>query len=165
MWFNPAAPEPSGPPPGALRTTPPTPQEIRMNSKFDELKARLLAVYDLNMAGSLLRWDQTTYMPPGGAEARGRQQALLGEIAHQRLTDPEVGRLLDAVEREGANWSYDSDEAGILRVARREYDQASRVPSAFVSEMNTHFAHTYQVWTEARPANDYSRVRPLLEKT
>ena len=32
---------------------------------LDELKARLLEVDDLNGAAALLRWDQTTYMPPG----------------------------------------------------------------------------------------------------
>jgi carboxypeptidase Taq len=31
--------------------------------------------------------------------------------------------------------------------------------------MSEHDAHSYQVWTEARPANDFARVRPLLEKT
>jgi carboxypeptidase Taq len=34
-----------------------------------------------------------------------------------------------------------------------------------VKAMNEHFARSYQVWTEARPANDFARVRPLLEKT
>jgi carboxypeptidase Taq len=34
---------------------------------LDELKARLLEVEDLKAAASLLRWDQMTYMPPGGA--------------------------------------------------------------------------------------------------
>ena len=64
-------------------------------TKLDELKARLLEVYDLQMADSLLRWDQATYMPPGGAEARGRQMAMLGRIAHEKQTDPELGQLLD----------------------------------------------------------------------
>ena len=35
-----------------------------MNAKLEELKARLAEVNDLEMAGALLRWDQTTYMPP-----------------------------------------------------------------------------------------------------
>src|SRR5262249_41998971 len=44
-------------------------------------------------------------------------------------------------------------------------DRAAKVPPAFVAEMQTHFSHSYQEWTEARPANDFKRVRPLLEKT
>jgi Zn-dependent M32 family carboxypeptidase len=43
-----------------------------------ELLARLHEVDDLEMAGAVLGWDQATYMPPGGAAARGRQLATLG---------------------------------------------------------------------------------------
>ena len=39
---------------------------------LESLKIRLLEVDDLNNAAALLRWDQTTYMPPEGATARGR---------------------------------------------------------------------------------------------
>lgn len=130
-----------------------------------DLKQRLFEVFDLNHAAAVLRWDQTTYMPPGGAPARGRQTALLSRLAHERLTAPEVGRLLDAAERETASLSPDSDEASLVRVARREYEQAVRIPGALVSEFNEHSATIYQAWTVARPANDFASVRPLLEKT
>ena len=39
------------------------------------------------------------------------------------------------------------------------------MPTAFVSEISEHMAESYQTWTQARPANDFARVRPLLEKT
>jgi hypothetical protein len=42
-----------------------------------ELKGRLREISDLNAAGDVLNWDQATYMPAGGAGARGRQRALL----------------------------------------------------------------------------------------
>ena len=40
-----------------------------------------------------------------------------------------------------------------------------KVPGSFISELNNHAAISYQTWTEARPADDFARVRPLLEKT
>ena len=40
--------------------------------KLNELKARLRDVADLNSVGAVLHWDQATYLPPGGAAARGR---------------------------------------------------------------------------------------------
>src|SRR5262245_32597858 len=43
-----------------------------------ELRQRLREISDLNAAGALLSWDQSTYMPDGGAVARGRQSAMLG---------------------------------------------------------------------------------------
>ncbi len=136
-----------------------------METKLEALKARLHEINDLQMAAALLQWDQSTYMPPGGAEARGRQMATLGRLAHEKLTDAAVGHLLDDLAAYERSLPFDHDDAGLLRVTRRDYERATRIPSALVSEMNEHFAHTYQVWTEARPANDFARVRPLLEKT
>jgi carboxypeptidase Taq len=136
-----------------------------MQSKLSELKSRLSEAFDLSMAASLLRWDQTTYMPKGGAEARGRQLAILGRLSHQAFTDPEVGRLLDALEPWAATLPYDSDDAGLIRATRRDYDMAVKLPSSFVAETSEHFTRSYQMWTEARPKNDFATMRPMLEKT
>lgn len=132
---------------------------------LEELKVRLLEVYDLNHATALLRWDQTTYMPPGGAVARGRQTATLSRLAHEKFTDAEVGRLIEKAAKETASLPADSDEAALVRVARREFEQSVRIPSSLVSEFNEHSATIYQAWTVARPANDFAAVRPLLETT
>ncbi len=136
-----------------------------MREKYQELLAKLHEVDDIQMAVSVLNWDQTTYMPPGGAEARGRQIATLGRLSQEKFIDPAIGRLLDQLQPWGETLPVDSDEAAMLRVTRRDYDQATRVPPAFLGEFYGHIAQSYQVWAEARPANDFSKVRPLLEKT
>ena len=48
-----------------------------METRLNELKTRLAEIDDLELAASVLGWDQNTYMPPGGAPARGRQIATL----------------------------------------------------------------------------------------
>jgi carboxypeptidase Taq len=133
--------------------------------KFLQLKQRLQDIGNLNATGAVLGWDQATYMPPGGAAARGQQVALLSRLAHERLTDPAMGRLLAALQKYCESLPYDSDDAALLRATRREYDRATKVPAVFVAELNAHLAQTYTVWTQARPANDFARVLPLLEKT
>ncbi len=136
-----------------------------MEQKLQELKTRLLEVNDLNSANALLNWDQTTYMPPGGAAARGRQMATLGRLAHEKFTDPAIGKLLDELRPDEASWPYDSDEASLIRVTRREYERNIKIPAEFMARLNEQQAESYQVWTEARPANDFKRVMPYLEKT
>src|SRR5258705_747110 len=132
---------------------------------LDALKQRLLEVDDLNSAASLLRWDQTTYMPPGGAPARGRQLATLSRLAHERFVEAETGRLLDAAAHETATLSYDSDEASLVRVTRRSWEQSVKLPVELVSEFQEHTSEIYQAWTVAKPKNDFNTVRPLLEHT
>ncbi|HEY4688418.1 MAG TPA: carboxypeptidase M32 [Anaerolineae bacterium] len=136
-----------------------------MEAKLKELKTRLMAIDDLNAANALLSWDQTTYMPPGGAEARGRQLATLGRLAHEMFTEPAIGKLLDDLRPYEESLPYDSDDAALIRLTRREYEKSVKVPAALVAEFNEHSAASYQAWTEARPANDFARMRPLLEKT
>jgi len=136
-----------------------------MEPKLEALRVRLMEVNDLDMAGSLLGWDQATYMPPGGAEARGRQMATLGRLSHEKFTSDEVGHLLDDLKAYEASLSYDSDDASLIRVTRRDYERRVRVPAEFVGRLTEHGAASYQAWTVARPANDFAAVRPNLEKT
>ncbi|MCZ7667784.1 MAG: hypothetical protein M5U34_11490 [Chloroflexi bacterium] len=56
-----------------------------MEKKLQELKTRFTEINDLEGAAALLNWDQSTYMPPGGAAARGRQMATLSRLAHEKI--------------------------------------------------------------------------------
>ncbi len=136
-----------------------------MHPKMKELKERLTEVDDLNSATWLLSWDQQTYMPPGGAEARGRQMATLQHLAHEKFTDDRIGYLLDDLQREYADEPYASNEAALLRVTAREYAKATQVPPDFVVEASNHSSAIFSAWTTARPDNDFARLRPMLEKT
>lgn len=133
--------------------------------KLQELKTRLLEISDLNNINALLGWDQSTYMPPGGAEARGRQSAMLAQMAQEKFTDKEIGRLLDDLRPYEEGLPYESDDASLIRVTRREYERAIRIPPKFIGQLNEHGIKSYQVWAEARPANDFSKVRDGLEET
>lgn len=136
-----------------------------MEKKLTELKLRLAEVSDLNNAQAVLGWDQSTYMPPGGAAARGRQMATLAKLSQEKFIDPEIGRLLDDLRPFEESLPFDSDEASLIRVTRRAYERATKVPPEFVARMSAHSAESYQAWTEARPANDFAKVSAYLEKT
>lgn len=136
-----------------------------MEKKYQKLKVRLQEIDDLNAVNALLAWDQSTYMPPGGAPARGRQQATIGRIAHEKFTSKKIGKLLDKLEPWAETLPYDSEQASLIRVTRRNYDQSVKVPAKLIGAVTEHATASYQVWAEARPANDFAKVRPYLEKT
>ncbi len=133
--------------------------------KLEDLKARLFEISDLQNVNALLEWDQSTYMPAGGAEARGRQSATLAKIAQEKFIDPKVGKLLDVLHKYEESLPFESDDASLIRVTRREYERAIKVPPQFLSDLSIQSSAGYQAWAEARPANDFAKVRPLLEKT
>lgn len=136
-----------------------------MNEKLSQLKTQLAEISDLRAASALAHWDQATYMPGGGAEARGRQISTLNRIAHEKFIDPTIGDLLEELRPWEEGLSFEDDTASLIRVTRREWEKASRVPAEFEAKMSDHFAQIYQAWTVARPENDFQSVAPLLEKT
>ena len=136
-----------------------------VEAKLKELERRLVEINDLESAAAVLVWDQRTYMPSGGATARVRQVGTLRRLAHKKFTDPAMGKLLEDLRSYEESLSYDSDEASLIRVTRRDYERATRVPPAFKAEFDSHMAMSYHVWTQARPANDFARMVPYLEKT
>ena len=136
-----------------------------MDRKIEDLKRRLAEINDLEMAAALLTWDQLTYMPSGGVEARGRQMATLAKISQEKFTDPAVGKLLEDLRPYEESLPYESDDASLVRVARSDYERATKVPPEFLAKLNIHSAESYQAWSEARPANDFKKVQPFLEKT
>ena len=130
--------------------------------KLQQLKARLAEIDDLKSAAAVLHWDQATYMPPGGAPAHARQMATLQRLAHEKFTDPAIGKLLDELRPYEESLPYDSDEASLIRVARRDYEKAVKVPPSFTAELENHSSETYIAWRKARPANDFASVRSRL---
>ena len=128
-----------------------------------DLKNRLSEIYDLNAAGSVLSWDEATYMPNCGAVSRGRQLAVLRRLAHERFVDPTLGRLMEQLEPRVDKLS--ADDASLLRVVRRDYEKAIKIPAEYVARANAHFSRSYNAWTKARPANDFAAMIPFLEKT
>jgi carboxypeptidase Taq len=131
-------------------------------AQIKELKRRLLEIGDLNAAGSVLSWDQATYMPKGGAAARGRQCATLRRLAHERLIHPALGRLIDALETCADN--LPEDDACLVRVARRDFEKAIKVPGEYVARANALGSASYDAWTRARPTNDFAVMAPFLEQ-
>jgi carboxypeptidase Taq len=133
--------------------------------KLGDLKQRLRETSDLSGAGALLVWDQATYMPQCGAGARARQSAMLHRLAHEKLTDKALGRLLDELQPYGESLSADCDEARLIRIARRDFEKAIRVPADHVERANALGSASYDAWTRARPANDFASMLPFLEQS
>jgi carboxypeptidase Taq len=132
--------------------------------KIEQLKAHLADIVHLNHAAAVLGWDQQTFMPPGGAEARAEQLATLSKLAHEKFVADDTGKLLlEAAEAlDGA--PYDSDEAALVRVVQHDYDLATRVPTALVIELARTTTLAHEIWAKAREEADFAAFAPTLEK-
>ena len=132
--------------------------------KFVKLRSLLAEIEDLKAAAALLYWDQTTYMPPKGIEARGRQLATLDRIAHEKFTDGTIADLLDDLTTYERDAYYDSDEASLIRLTRRNCGLASKVPTEFEVRFSLLQTECYQAWATARAENNFALVQPTMER-
>jgi carboxypeptidase Taq len=135
------------------------------SASLDPLREALGEVADLERAASVLEWDQETCMPTGGLDDRASQIATVSRLAHERFTSGAVARLLEAAEAEAAGLPPDSDEASLVRVTRRELDEATRVPAELVAEMARATALARPLWQRARALSDWSLFAPAMERT
>ena len=135
-----------------------------MADALAELKTRLEQIQSLGAISSLLVWDQRTIMPPAGASNRGSHLALLQELAHEALIDPEVGRLIDELRPLEESLDPDSDDAALIRLAGREYDKAVRVPAELAGEMARAASEAAPIWLEAKMTSNFELFLPALER-
>jgi len=131
---------------------------------FDELRRRLAEVSDLARASAILSWDQKTMMPPRGAAGRAESLAALERVIHERFTSPEIGRLLDELAGFEREHPYDSFEASLVRVVRRDWEKARKVPTDLRAEISRAASLADAVWVRARRENDFASFLPALER-
>jgi len=134
------------------------------------LRALLKDIQHLSSAVSLLSWDQETYMPPGGAQARAEQLAALKGLIHEKQTGTEMSQVLSkwldlgtgALNAQASSW--EGRPRALLREVWRDYHRASALPTDFVQRLGFETAVAHGAWTAARAENNFARFVPHLKK-
>jgi len=122
----------------------------------------------LERAVAVLRWDQETYLPEEGVEDRSEQLAMLESYAHERLISSETGNLLvemgSTTDNPGGDEKLPVLERDFLKVFRRNYDRAVKLPNSFVSEAAKAEGLSQAAWINARRDNNFNAFLPHLTK-
>jgi carboxypeptidase Taq len=135
-----------------------------VDAELRTLRERLAEISDIQRSVALLFWDQRVTMPPLGTAARANHVATLGKIAHDRFVDDEIGSLLDRLRPLEESLEYDSDDASLVRVTRRDWEKERKVPSELRTELLRAGAEGHLAWVEARRNDDFASFLPVLER-
>ena len=100
-----------------------------MPDNLTRLRVRLGELSDLRTTAQLLHWDQQTMMPPRGATLRAESLATIERISHDMFVADETGELLEAAAGELDGAGEDSDDVCLVRLTRRRWEKARRVPT------------------------------------
>ncbi|MFH1278256.1 MAG: carboxypeptidase M32 [Candidatus Eisenbacteria bacterium] len=129
--------------------------------RYEAFLGLVKEIHDLDRAEELLSWDQQTYMPPKGAEARASQLSTLTGLRHDFLTGD---RMADLLAELGDGDGLSGDARVNLREIRRLHERERKVPKELVKEMSRIQALSQQAWVDARKNADFSAFAPWLEK-
>src|SRR2546421_2660653 len=129
-------------------------------SAIDDLRDRVAELADLAALEMLATWDQLVMMPAQGAGARALALGTLARLAHDRAISEDIGSWLQ--EAEGSDLGdLDRD---IVRVARRDWERARRVPPELAAERARAGADGQESWQRARSEDDFSVFSPALKR-
>ena len=136
-----------------------------MPDALERLKARLADRHSLDALTGLLAWDQRTMMPPAGGRHRADHMALaaaaLARAAHRPGGRPAARRARAARGRRSIPTRTTPRS---IRVARRDYEKAVRVPTELRAEMTRAASEAAPVWVEAKATSDFELFLPVLER-
>jgi len=130
---------------------------------YQDLCKLLRDAATLGAVDALLNWDQETYMPPAGGAARADQQAMISALTHEKRTSALIGDLLRTCESD-AELKSDEAIAANLKLIRRDYDRATKLPTDLVAEIARTQSLSQEAWKHARTNDDFKAFRPWLEK-
>jgi carboxypeptidase Taq len=137
---------------------------VSHEANVTELRRRLGEILDLKRTSALLGWDQQTMMPPKGNEARADQLATVDRFSHELFVSDEMGKLLDDLAPYEAELDPESIDAALIRVTRRDWEKARRVPPELQAEITKAEVLGVMAWAEARRNSDFDAFLPYLEK-
>ncbi|HEY2767006.1 MAG TPA: carboxypeptidase M32 [Solirubrobacteraceae bacterium] len=140
---------------------------------LEKLRNRLAELVDLEAVEMLLGWDQLVMMPSEGAAGRAEQLGTLARLTHERATAPEIGEWIQEIERQqavaggasgNATGSLGELDRDIVRIARRDWERARRVPDDLAAEISRASAAGQERWQSARATDDFAAFAPALQR-
>jgi carboxypeptidase Taq len=118
----------------------------------------------LSTVEGIIHWDMETYMPPNAVDQRSQQLALLSRIHHKLGTDPEIGKLLSAIQNSAEYQILGHLEKRNLYLINKSYREQSSLPEKLVSDLAMQEAITVNTWKKAKAKKDFNLYKTDLQK-
>ncbi|RYY92923.1 MAG: carboxypeptidase M32 [Chitinophagaceae bacterium] len=128
-------------------------------ASYTDYVARMQRIADIRYASAVLQWDQETYLPPKGAEARGRQLSTLSELAHEQFSNESLGALLDELLASG---NLDAAQRRNVELSREDYVKNRKYSADLVRRLSDATNKAFHSWIDARRRNDFKVFEPAL---
>lgn len=128
---------------------------------YNQYVEYLQKVADIKYSIAVLQWDQETYMPSGGTEARAKQIATLSEMAHKLLTNVYFANILQELL---AKNDLSEVEQMNVNLSWEDYSKQKKYSASFVRKLSELTSVAFNKWVDARAKNNFSIFLPSLQQ-
>jgi len=135
-----------------------------INSVYKQLLAKTEDLMVLQTAEGIIHWDMETMMPPGAVEQRSQQLSLLSRIHHKMSTDPEIGKLLDAIQASPEHEALGQAEKRNIYLIKKSYREQTSLPEKLVADLAKQEVITVNVWKKAKAQKNFNLFKADLQK-
>ncbi|MBL4613648.1 MAG: carboxypeptidase M32, partial [Magnetovibrio sp.] len=126
-----------------------------IKTPYQDLEHRFRRMDAVGGALSMLHWDMSAMMPPGGIDSRSEQLAVLKSVHHSMITDPALSDLLDGAEEDQ---HLDSWQRANVSGMRRAWVHAAAVDADLVEALSRACNTCETIWRDARQNADFKTV-------
>ncbi len=112
---------------------------------------------------ALLEWDERTGLPAKAGDSRAEQVTFLSGLVHQRKTNRQFGDWLTELSQSEISLPPESPVGASIRGLKRDFDKNIQLPEDLVKRIAHAVSVGQQVWSEAKPKNDFASFLPYLE--
>lgn len=146
----------------SINTTSTNSSATAVKENYALLEKKLNDIEYLNGVNGLLGWDEMVMLAQGSADARGKQKSVIASLMHKMQTDPELGTLLDTLNKSDLSHLPSNFERANVRDALRSYTLTSRKSKEMATTKAELEGKGYQAWAAARKADKYADFAPVL---
>ncbi|HIC96391.1 TPA: carboxypeptidase M32, partial [Candidatus Bipolaricaulota bacterium] len=113
---------------------------------------------------ALLHWDQQTYIPKRGHEARAEVVGKLARMAFEMLISPQMAEFIDKLDRPEVKEGLSEQDRAMIRVLAREHRRRKAIPPDLYEQFVITTSKAQAIWQEAKGKADFELFKPYLEK-
>lgn len=132
-----------------------------MKKSYETLNSLLERSMALQTSLILFEWDNETLAPEDAGSYTNRVIGVLSEEYYRIMTDDDMGKAIEACEKED---NLSDLEKAIVKAAREAREDLICIPSQEYRENAQLIADSARIWTKAKKSEDFDSFAPALEK-
>ncbi len=129
-----------------------------------EYKALLAEIGKLDSAASLLEWDERTYIPQKGHDARSEVLGKVSKLGFELFISDRMGKYLEDLNREEVLASLSEKDRASVRWMTHDYNRLKAIPPDLFEQYTIDCSKSEFAWEQAKAESSFELFQPHLQK-